>query len=406
MHVKTLKMTDDVLAVKYSPDGRLLAVSLLDSTVKIFFADTLKFFLSLYGHKLPVLALDISSDSKLIVTCSADKNVKIWGLDFGDCHRSLFAHDDSVMSVAFEKNSHYFWSVGKDRVLKYWDGDKFELIQKLEGHQGEIWALAVSNQGAYVVTGSHDKSIRIWEKTDEPLFLEEERERELEAAHDAALVDSMNRLDTEDGEAEAVQKQTAETLMAGERISNALTLADEDRLATEEWEAEKLRLGEAGNSLPRPPRNAELTSRGIEPDEHVYNTLASIPAAHMEDALLVLPFQQVTSLLAYLDAWAVADRDIVLTARLLHFLVRTHHSQIVANRVMRARLVGLRTHVRSALARHRQQMGYNLAALRFLRARWEGERTAGLLEEEGMDEEAVRRRLEESRTKRKRVAVV
>ena len=45
-------MTDDVLAVKYSPDGRLLAVSLLDSTVKVFFQDTLKFFLSLYGHKV------------------------------------------------------------------------------------------------------------------------------------------------------------------------------------------------------------------------------------------------------------------------------------------------------------------------------------------------------------------
>lgn len=124
VHVRTLKMTDDVLAVKYSPDGRFLAVSLLDSTVKIFFQDTLKFFLSLYGHKLPVLSLDISSDSKLIVTCSADKNVKIWGLDFGDCHRSLFAHDDSVMQVGFEKNSHYFWTVGKDGLLKYWDGDK------------------------------------------------------------------------------------------------------------------------------------------------------------------------------------------------------------------------------------------------------------------------------------------
>lgn len=52
MHTRTLKMTDDVLAVKYSPDGRLLAVALLDSTVKIFFQDTLKFFLSLYGHKV------------------------------------------------------------------------------------------------------------------------------------------------------------------------------------------------------------------------------------------------------------------------------------------------------------------------------------------------------------------
>lgn len=51
-HVRTLKMSDDVLAVKISPDGRLLAVSLLDATIKVFFVDTLKFFLSLYGHKV------------------------------------------------------------------------------------------------------------------------------------------------------------------------------------------------------------------------------------------------------------------------------------------------------------------------------------------------------------------
>jgi U3 small nucleolar RNA-associated protein 12 len=191
---------------------------------------------------------------------------------------------------------------------------QFELIQKLEGHHGEVWALAVSNRGEYVVTGSHDKSIRIWEKTDEPLFLEEEREREMEAAHDADLADTLNRtgLDDDDdegeGEAEAVQKQTAETLMAGERIMDALELADADRAAFEEYEAEKLRLGEAGNALPAPTRAPELVARGVEPDEHVYNTLAKIPAAQMEDALLVLPFRQVVSLLGYLDDWAVKVR--------------------------------------------------------------------------------------------------
>lgn len=52
VHTKTLKMTDDVLSVKYSPDGRLLAVALLDFTVKVFYSDSLKFFLSLYGHKV------------------------------------------------------------------------------------------------------------------------------------------------------------------------------------------------------------------------------------------------------------------------------------------------------------------------------------------------------------------
>lgn len=59
-------MTDDVLSVKYSPDGRLLAVALLDSTVKIFFQDTLKFFLSLYGHKVSYPGHIRTKDSTLI----------------------------------------------------------------------------------------------------------------------------------------------------------------------------------------------------------------------------------------------------------------------------------------------------------------------------------------------------
>ena len=106
---------------------QLLAISLLDATVKVFYIDTLKFFLSLYGHKLPVLSMDISSDSALLITASADKTVKIWGLDFGDCHRSLLAHADSVMAVRFVPKTHYFFSTSKDKFVKYWDGDKVRL---------------------------------------------------------------------------------------------------------------------------------------------------------------------------------------------------------------------------------------------------------------------------------------
>lgn len=41
-HTRTLQLEEDVLCVKFSPDHRLLAVSLLDCTVKIFYTDTLK----------------------------------------------------------------------------------------------------------------------------------------------------------------------------------------------------------------------------------------------------------------------------------------------------------------------------------------------------------------------------
>lgn len=59
-------MTDDVLSVRYSPNGKLLAVALLDSTVKVFYQDTLKFFLSLYGHK--VVAFFSPPDFRRILT--------------------------------------------------------------------------------------------------------------------------------------------------------------------------------------------------------------------------------------------------------------------------------------------------------------------------------------------------
>ena len=138
IHDTTLELTDDILSVKISSDDRYLAVSLLDNTVKVFFFDSLKFYLSLYGHKLPVLSIDISFDSKMIITSSADKNIKIWGLDFGDCHKSIFAHQDSIMSVKFEADTHNFFSCGKDGVVKRWDGDKFDCIQKLNAHQSEV----------------------------------------------------------------------------------------------------------------------------------------------------------------------------------------------------------------------------------------------------------------------------
>jgi len=46
-------MNEGMFCAKFSKDGKYLAVSLLDYTVKIYFADSMKFFLSLFGHKVP-----------------------------------------------------------------------------------------------------------------------------------------------------------------------------------------------------------------------------------------------------------------------------------------------------------------------------------------------------------------
>jgi len=51
LHARTLKLEESVLCVRISPNNRFVAVSLLDSTIKIFFLDTFKV---LYNNYLVV----------------------------------------------------------------------------------------------------------------------------------------------------------------------------------------------------------------------------------------------------------------------------------------------------------------------------------------------------------------
>eukprot|EP00899_Mesostigma_viride_P007596 jgi/Mesvir1/16838/Mv15731-RA.1 len=364
-----MTMTDDVLCVRVSPDGRHLAVSLLDSTIKIFFVDSLKFFLSLYGHKLPVLGMDISSDGTLLASGSADKTLKIWGLDFGDCHRSLFAHSDSVMAVAFVKNTHYLFTAGKDKTVKYWDADKFEELLVLDGHHSEVWCLAVSRLGDFVVSGSHDRSLRRWQRTEEPFFVEEEQEKRLESLFEAGLGDGEGAAGAGDagvaGKGVAaegivsVARRTQESVNAADALADALEMAalESERL---EAEASKLREKEGGAKEGKKKGGAKgkgdlLTGgkkkgdssgvlgketgggdeedeeggvdgeragdkdkakapaiapnplmMGLGPSAYILSKLVAVRSSDLEQALLLLPFTSALTLLTYLCGWLEA----------------------------------------------------------------------------------------------------
>uniref|UniRef100_A0A8C9TQ69 WD repeat domain 3 n=1 Tax=Scleropages formosus TaxID=113540 RepID=A0A8C9TQ69_SCLFO len=333
-HTRTLQLDEDVLCVRYTPDQRLLAVSLLDCTVKVFYTDTLKFFLSLYGHKLPVLCMDISHDSTLIATGSADRNVKIWGLDFGDCHRSMFAHDDSVMFLQFVPKTHLFFTAGKDRKIKQWDADKFEHIQTLEGHHREVWCLAISPSGDHVVSSSHDKSLRLWERTREPIILEEEKEMEREAEFEENLAKGEEPVvpgETK-GEAAPAGKTSIETIKAAERIMEALELyRDESKNMQEHEEACRA----AGKQLPPPKMNPILVAYGnISPSRYVLEVIRKVKSSELELSLLVLPFPYVPDLLSLFNTFVQDGLEVELVCRCLFFLLRVHFGQISSNQML------------------------------------------------------------------------
>ena len=93
--------------------------------------------------------------------------------------------------------------------------------------------------------------------------------------------------------------------MDGERIIEALDLADNERAVWKEYEETKTRLSaETAAAFPEPQRNPVLAAYNLEPETYVLSVIEKVPSTSLTDALLVLPFSKVLSLLIYLGIWA------------------------------------------------------------------------------------------------------
>ncbi|CDK24176.1 unnamed protein product [Kuraishia capsulata CBS 1993] len=387
-HKRTLELNEDVLCVRLTPDNKLLAVSLLDNTVKVFFQDTLKFFLSLYGHKLPVLSIDISFDSKLIITSSADKNIRIWGLDFGDCHKSIFGHQDSIMCVRFLPESKNFFSCSKDGMVKYWDGIKFECIQKLAAHHSEVWSLAVSSDGDFMCSVSHDKSIRVWYQSDDEVFIEEEKEKEMDELYEDKLLQSLEgdepvkKNDDEEVEDEVTRasRQTMETLKAGEKLMEALDLGSKEYDEFEQYERElkAFKLGKIKTMPDTPTRNPILAALNQKPEVYILDVLLKIRPAQLDDSLVVLPFSYTLKLLKFIQVWTNDDninRNITSLSsicRVLFFIVRSNAMELINQKDedLKRQILSLKEQLRKQLSKSTNEIGFNVAGLKYMKTQW------------------------------------
>lgn len=392
-HTKTLELNESVISIKASDDSKYLAVSLMDNTVKVFFFDTLKFYLSLYGHKLPVLSCDISFDSKMIITCSADKNVRIWGLDFGDCHKSIFAHDDSIMNIKFFPNSHNFITCSKDKYIKYWDGDKFDQVQKFAAHLGEVWGLSISSDSEFFVSISHDFSIRVWKQDNDEVFIQEEREKEMDELYETDLLTSLDgdditpRAKTNEDEDDAdlddagvVRSKTMENLKASEKLIEALDLLNEED-------------------------NALLKAMNTNPSENLFNTLTKIKPNQLEDCLLVLPFSYSVKLLKEINKWT-KNNDLLqkntsrlnLICRALFFTVRSNHMELISqnDEVFKNEIISLKDQLRTMIKDNSKDIGFNVEGLKFLQQKWAADHSHVYADEDeaiASDTDKVRKRV-------------
>lgn len=66
--------------------------------------------------------------------------------------------------------------------------------------------------------------------------------------------------------------------------------------------------------------------------DYILLTLRNIPSNDLEQALLSLSFSEVILLFSYLEDWMIKGRETELSCRVMFFLLKSHHHQIVSNR--------------------------------------------------------------------------
>jgi U3 small nucleolar RNA-associated protein 12 len=226
-----------------------------------------------------------------------------------------------------------------------------------------------------------DRQIRVWERTKDMVFVEEEREREMEDMFDKVghhqnevgtdIIMRRKRIeeeleeDREDEDrypqSEAAVRRSVISVASGDRIMEALERADQelkDLLAFR-----KKQETNGGTVKDRPPNPLLL---GMKPAEYMLWVLRSVKSSELEQSLLVLPLHHMERLIFYLIVLLREGLGIELCSRAAVFLVKTHQNQLVGYSKLSTPLRELRRLLRQRLSEARDSIGYNLAAIRLI----------------------------------------
>ncbi|ARI81869.1 WD40 repeat domain-containing protein [Microcystis aeruginosa] len=152
-----------VLSVSFSPDGKSLATGSWDKTIKLWNVETGQEIRTLKGHDSSVYSVNFSPDGKTLVSGSVDKTIKLWDVETGKEIRTLSGHNSYVSSVSFSSDGKTLATGSYDGTIKLWNGSTGQEIRTLSGHDGYVFSVSFSSDGKTLATGSEDKTIKLWD---------------------------------------------------------------------------------------------------------------------------------------------------------------------------------------------------------------------------------------------------
>lgn len=123
------------------------------------------------GHTNEVNAIKWDPQGRLLASCSDDMSLKIWSPSSDTCIHDLQAHEKEIYTIKWSPTGSgsnnpnrnlVLASASFDSTVRLWDVEQGMCLYKLTRHSEPVYSVSFSPDGKYLASGSFDKCVHIW----------------------------------------------------------------------------------------------------------------------------------------------------------------------------------------------------------------------------------------------------